>query len=126
MNRNKHLLLWSSLGVLALLVTAAVQTNFLKDWRQIQASARADSGPLNVRLRQVVLPKLNVTDRCVSCHVGMSPGEQGISGNSLAAATTHRSDTIPAITAARCATADKAGQRTRRTRTVTCTSGPSR
>jgi hypothetical protein len=86
MNKNKHLLLWSSLGVLALLVAAAVQENFLKDWRQIQASARADGGPIDVRLRQIVVPKLKVTDRCVSCHVGMVPGEQGLSGSPLAAA----------------------------------------
>jgi mono/diheme cytochrome c family protein len=86
MNRNKHLLLWSSLGVLALLVTAAVQENFLKDWRRIQASVRNESGPIDVRLRQAVVPQLHVTDRCVSCHVGMAAGEQGLEGNPLAAA----------------------------------------
>lgn len=86
MKRNKHLLLWSSLGVLTLLIAAAVQENFLKEWRQIQAAVRADSGPLDVRLRQVVVPKLNVTDRCVSCHVGMAPGERGVSGSSVLAA----------------------------------------
>jgi cbb3-type cytochrome c oxidase subunit III len=76
MNRNKHLLLWSSLGVLLLLIAAAVQENFLKDWRQIQVATRTATGPADVRLRQVVSPKLNVTDRCVSCHVGMAPGEE--------------------------------------------------
>jgi len=86
MNKNKHLLLWSSLGVLALLVAAAVQENFLKDWRRIQAATRADSGPIEVRLRQIVVPKLKVTDRCVTCHVGMAPGEQGLGGSPLAAA----------------------------------------
>jgi len=80
MNKNKHLLLWSSLGVLALLVVAAVQENFLKPWRIIQASARTDAGPLDVHLRQVVVPKLRTVDRCVSCHVGMAPGEQNVAG----------------------------------------------
>jgi mono/diheme cytochrome c family protein len=85
MNSNKHLLLWSSLGVLALLVLAAVQENFLKQWRQVQASARSDTGPLDVHLRQIVVPKLGITDRCVSCHAGMSPGEQGLSGSRVVA-----------------------------------------
>jgi cytochrome c2 len=80
MNKNKHLLLWSSLGVLTLLIVAAVQENFLKEWRRIQASARADSGPVDVHLRQIVVPKLRVTDRYVSCHVGMAPGEQSVVG----------------------------------------------
>lgn len=83
MNRNKHLLLWSSLGVLALLITAAVQENLLKDWRQIQASASTETGPLPVRLRQVVVPKLQVADRCVSCHVGMAPGEPALTGEAV-------------------------------------------
>ena len=86
MNKNKHLLLWSSLGVLALLVTAAVQENVFKQWRQIQAAAKSDAGPLDVRLRQVVVPGLKVIDRCVSCHVGMAPGEQGVSGPRAVAA----------------------------------------
>jgi cbb3-type cytochrome c oxidase subunit III len=85
MNRTKHLLLWSSLGVLGLLVFAAVQENYLKEWRQVQGSARSDAGPLDIRLRQVVVPKLGVTDRCVSCHAGMAPGEQGLSGNPVVA-----------------------------------------
>jgi mono/diheme cytochrome c family protein len=86
MNKNKHLLLWSSAGVLLLLVIAAVQENFLKDWRQIQGSARAESGPVDVRLRQVVAPALDATDRCVSCHVGMGAGEPELSGNPVLAA----------------------------------------
>ena len=85
MNKNKHLLLWSSVAVLALLIYAAVQENLLKDWRRIQRSARADSRPLDVHLRQIVAPGLHVTDRCVSCHVGMAPGEQGVTGGRLAA-----------------------------------------
>jgi mono/diheme cytochrome c family protein len=80
MKRNKHLLLWSSVGVLALLGAAMVQEHFLREWRVIQGDARADARPLDVRLRQVVVPALHVTDRCVSCHVGMAPGEQGVTG----------------------------------------------
>jgi hypothetical protein len=88
MKKNKHLLLWSSTGVLLLLVVAAVQENFLKVWRQIQSSARADTGPVDVRLRQIVAPGLDVTDRCVSCHMGMAPGEQGVTGNAVVEAHT--------------------------------------
>lgn len=86
MKKNKHLLLWSSLGTLGLLIAAAVQENFLREWRQIQTSVQTDAGPLEVRLRQVVVPKLGVTDRCVTCHVGMAPGEQGVSGHRAACA----------------------------------------
>src|SRR3989304_3607148 len=86
MNRNKHLLFWSSLGVLGLLIYASVDENFLREWRVIQKSARADTGPLDLRLRQLVVQKLHVTDRCVSCHVGMSPGEMGITGSRMAQA----------------------------------------
>lgn len=89
MNRNKHLLLWSSLGTFVLLIAAAVQENFLKDWRRVQAAAQQASGPIDVRLRQVVSPKLNVTDRCVSCHVGMAPGEEPIVAGPPLAASSH-------------------------------------
>lgn len=80
MNKNKHLLLWSSLGVLVLLMVAAVQENFLKTWRQIQSTARTDAGSIDVHLRQIVVPKTGAVDRCVSCHVGMAPGEQNVEG----------------------------------------------
>lgn len=73
MNKNKHLLLWSSVGVLLLLVLAAVEENVLRRWRWLQRQARAAGGVLDVRLRQIVVPELNVTDRCVTCHVGMAP-----------------------------------------------------
>ncbi len=85
MNKNKHLLLWSSLGTLSLLVAAAVQENFFREWRAIQASVQTEAGPIEVRLRQIVVPRLNATDRCVTCHVGMAPGEAGGSGQGLAA-----------------------------------------
>jgi cbb3-type cytochrome c oxidase subunit III len=85
MKRNKHLLLWSSAGVLALLMVAMVQENFLREWRVIQGEARGESGPVDVRLRQVVVPGLRATDRCVSCHVGMAAGEQGVTGTKVVA-----------------------------------------
>jgi mono/diheme cytochrome c family protein len=81
MKKNKLLLLISSVGVLALLAAAAVQENFLKDWRRIQAAGRSEEGPIEVRLRQIVNPGLGVSDRCISCHAGMGPGEQGVTGH---------------------------------------------
>ena len=84
MAKNKWLLLISSLGVLALLVFAAVQENFLREWRQVQATARAAEGPIPVQLRQVVNPALGTADRCVSCHVAMAPGEQSVVGPQMA------------------------------------------
>lgn len=80
MKANKYLLLVSSLGALALLVVAAAQEDFFKDWRRIQRSAKSPTGEIEVRLRQIVVPTLRVTDRCTSCHVGMGPGEQGLTG----------------------------------------------
>jgi cbb3-type cytochrome c oxidase subunit III len=86
MKKNKYLLLGSSLGVLLLFGVAAVQENLLKDWRRIQASGRSDDGAISVQLRQVVNPSLGVSDRCVSCHVSMAPGEQGVRGHAVLAA----------------------------------------
>jgi cbb3-type cytochrome c oxidase subunit III len=85
MNRNKWLLLASSLGTLALLVAAAVQENVLREWRRIQARARSEAGPVPVYLRQVVNPALDVADRCVTCHVSMAPGEADVTGPGMAA-----------------------------------------
>ncbi len=85
MKANKYLLLVSSLGVLALLIVAAVQENVFKDWRRIQRSARSSTGEIEVHLRQIVIPPLRVTDRCTSCHVGMAPGEQGLAGSPVLA-----------------------------------------
>jgi mono/diheme cytochrome c family protein len=86
----KHLLLWSSIGTLAVLSWAAFAENFRSDWRRIQTSARsrlpagqAETSP--VELRQVVIPELGIADRCVSCHVGMTPGDQGVPGDRLLA-----------------------------------------
>ena len=88
MKANKHLLLWSSLAALAVFVGAAVHENYFRDWRviqgQIQArlpSAQADA--FAIQLRQIVSREVGATDRCVSCHVGMAPGESGIEGDRL-------------------------------------------
>ncbi len=85
MKENKHLLLWSSLGVLALLIVAMVEENLLKEWRRIQGAARSQTGGIEVHLRQIVSPTLRVTDRCTSCHAGMAPGEQGLTGGKVLA-----------------------------------------
>jgi mono/diheme cytochrome c family protein len=81
MRKNKHLLLWSSLGALLLLIAAAVEENWLRQWRALQRGALSTSGPIEVRLRQLVVPALGATDRCVSCHVGMAAGEPNVAGD---------------------------------------------
>ncbi len=85
MNKNKYLLLFSSLGVLILLVAAAVSENFFKEWHSIQASAKTSDGAVEMRFRQVVNPNLKRADRCVTCHVGMAPGEEISSSLKVAA-----------------------------------------
>lgn len=80
MRKNKILLLLSSLGALALLIVAAVQENLLREWRRVQRVAVSPAGAVDVHLRQIVVPALGVTDRCVSCHVGMAAGESGLTG----------------------------------------------
>lgn len=86
MRANKHLLLWSSLGVLLLLLWAAAQEDIFKDWRRIQrgyeSGLPADAaGGYEIQLRQVVVPALEATDRCVTCHLGMAPGETPVQGD---------------------------------------------
>ena len=88
MKANKHLLLWSSLAALAVLVWAAVSENFFRDWRVIQRRIQAElpasqAGSFTIQLRQIVSREVGATDRCVSCHVGMAPGESGIEGDRL-------------------------------------------
>ncbi len=83
MRANKHLLLWSSVATLLMLFVAIYRENYGMQWRGLQQEYRdrmAKAGkPLpDVKLRQVVVPQLKVADRCVSCHVGMSPGETGV------------------------------------------------
>lgn len=76
MNKNKYLLMISSIGVFLLLVIAAFSENFLKEWQHIQAGSTTTEGPIDTRVRQIVNPNLKLTDRCVTCHVGMAAGEQ--------------------------------------------------
>ncbi|MDM7922892.1 MAG: multiheme c-type cytochrome, partial [Pyrinomonadaceae bacterium] len=85
MNKNKYLLMISSIGVFALLAAAAISENFLKEWHSIQADAVTPEGPAAVQLRQIVNPELRLTDRCVTCHVGMASGEQITTGTRVGA-----------------------------------------
>jgi cbb3-type cytochrome c oxidase subunit III len=85
MNANKRLLLISSLLTLALLVVAALQENWFREWRGIQRAYRdalpaPQAADFEVQLRQVYAPGLRAADRCISCHVGMAPGETGLRG----------------------------------------------
>ncbi len=82
--RNKHLLLWSSVLTLVLLAGAAIHENFYREWRRAQAgAARPGAEAPEIRLRQVYVPSLGAADRCVSCHVGMAPGETAVAGNKV-------------------------------------------
>ena len=86
MRRNKLLLLVTSLATLALLATAAYRETIARDWRRLQRAyvAKLDAphaAEFDVHLRQVYVPALGATDRCISCHVGMAPGESGIDGD---------------------------------------------
>ncbi|MGA7992316.1 MAG: c-type cytochrome, partial [Thermoanaerobaculia bacterium] len=81
--RNKHLLLWSSLLTFGLLAAAAAHENFFREWRRVQSGASRSGAPEEVRLRQVYVPSLGAADRCVSCHVGMAPGEQAVPGHKV-------------------------------------------
>ena len=80
MQKNKYLLLVSSFVTLLLLVAAASQEHFGKEWRDIQSQGRLDDEPIPVQLRQVVNRSLGISDRCVSCHVAMAPGEEFVEG----------------------------------------------
>jgi mono/diheme cytochrome c family protein len=88
MKANKHLLLWSSIGTLLVLLWAAFHENYLQDWRRVQRKIRSAMPPdqaasFQIQLRQIVAPATKASDRCVSCHVGMAPGESGIAGDPL-------------------------------------------
>jgi mono/diheme cytochrome c family protein len=83
---NKYLLLGSSLVALALMMAAAYQETVAREWRRLQRDYRAKLPPqqaeaFEIQLRQVYAPTLRATDRCISCHVGMAPGETGLKGN---------------------------------------------
>jgi mono/diheme cytochrome c family protein len=85
---NKHLLLWSSVATMALLGVAAYQENVVQEWRRTQRAYRAHlpesaAREFRVQLRQIVAPTVGATDRCVTCHVGMAPGESPIEGHNL-------------------------------------------
>lgn len=79
----KWLLLISSVLVIALMIGAAT-SDMRSEWRQHQKSyrkillakagddsSRDSAKAFKVALQQVVVPDLNVTDRCVSCHTGI-------------------------------------------------------
>lgn len=85
---TKVLLLLSSLCTLGVLGWAAFEENVVRDWRAVQrdyaarlpADARARFTP---RLRQIVVPALKTSDRCITCHLGMAAGEQATAGHRL-------------------------------------------
>ena len=86
--RNKYLLLVSSLATLLLLILAAYQENVAREWRRLQREYRSLLGSpqaqdFQIQLRQVYAPNLRATDRCITCHVGMAPGESGIKGHKV-------------------------------------------
>ena len=86
MRANKHLLLWSSLTTLVVFSVAALEENLCSDWRvaqrQVVLRLPADQAQaFSVELRQIVSPETASTDRCVSCHLGMAPGETGLPGD---------------------------------------------
>lgn len=86
MKANKHLLLWSSTGAFIVLAWAAYAELVQADWRRAQhhVAAHLPAGStFDVQLRQIVVPALRAADRCVSCHVGMAPGETGIPGDRI-------------------------------------------
>jgi mono/diheme cytochrome c family protein len=83
---NKLLLLIASLATLALLGTAAYRETVAREWRELQRRYRARLDPaaaaeFAIHLRQSYVPALRATDRCISCHVGMAPGETGVASD---------------------------------------------
>jgi cbb3-type cytochrome c oxidase subunit III len=85
---NKLLLLGASLATLVLLLVALWRENVDRDWRRIQRGYRARlepaaAGDFAIQLRQIYVPDLGATDRCISCHVGMAPGESGVAGDAV-------------------------------------------
>lgn len=79
----KLLLLGSSAVTLALLVGAMVRENFLSEWRHHQRDyrelllasgqeqQRQQAEKMTIEIRQVDIPRLGATDRCLSCHLGI-------------------------------------------------------
>jgi len=71
-----------------LLILASYQEGFLQEWQEAQKSYCSNlnqdqASGFQIQLRQIVAPSLSAADRCVSCHVGMAPGEEGIQGEAL-------------------------------------------
>lgn len=82
---NKLLLLGASAATVVLLLVAAYRENWSREWRGVQRDYRAslpadEAAAFQVQLRQVYVPALRATDRCISCHVGMAPGETPLTG----------------------------------------------
>jgi mono/diheme cytochrome c family protein len=81
--RIKVILLAASGLTLAFLIAAMYRENFQSEWRQVQRRycAMLAQSPderqrhlgqaFPVELRQIDLPQLGTTDRCVTCHVGL-------------------------------------------------------
>ena len=126
--RNKHLLLWSSLGDARAPRGRGGAGELLP--RVAARPEPARRGPSAARRDAVCgrscVPALRAADRCVTCHVGMAPGEQGRRGPQGPRPAPERRRTIRPTSAARSATAARAARRTRPTRTATCRTGPSR
>lgn len=88
MHANKLLLLLTSLGTLGLLAMAAYRETVGREWRRIQRTYAAalpaeQAREFRVQLRQLYVPALHATDRCISCHVGMAPGETAVAGKPM-------------------------------------------
>jgi len=80
--KNKYLLLISGLGTLALLRQRRSRKVSCANAPH-PGGGRSEEGVIPVQLRQIVNPALGASDRCVSCHVTMGPGEQSVSGSKV-------------------------------------------
>lgn len=82
---NKLLLLVASLVTLALLLGAAYREHAFREWRVLQqgyAAALPEESRADfvIQLRQIVVPALRTTDRCITCHLGMAVGLSAVPG----------------------------------------------
>ncbi|MBT5831619.1 MAG: c-type cytochrome, partial [Candidatus Latescibacteria bacterium] len=84
-HRSKVWLLVVSVITLAVLIVAAVRENLLADWQMLQSQyatvlkekatnvqGRDIADQFAVHFRQNVVPELNKTDRCITCHLGVN------------------------------------------------------
>ncbi|MCH7945330.1 MAG: hypothetical protein IIC73_04850, partial [Armatimonadetes bacterium] len=85
--RDRRVKIWlvvTSVVTIIALATAAVQENYLADWRLhqleyadiLESKATDELGEklaanFEVEMRQIVLPGLDTIDRCISCHTGI-------------------------------------------------------